>query len=146
MPPQAARLLLLTAGIAGFYMVARHVLTPKSFGQYGWFRGAAIQEIAARQPLYPGQSECEKCHAPQQAAVAKGPHKTMACAACHGPVPEHRQDPKTKTGKLDDNLCLRCHRADPARPAWHKQINVDDHFTGNNCCECHKPHQPNETQ
>ena len=45
LPPQIVRLVLLTVGIVGSYLVARYFLTPSSFGQYGFYRGQALEEV-----------------------------------------------------------------------------------------------------
>ena len=45
------------------FLVVRHYVVPKSFGQYGHYRGAAIGEIAARPVKYAGHETCETCHA-----------------------------------------------------------------------------------
>ena len=36
------------------FLVVRHYVVPKSFGQYGHYRGAAIDEIAARPVKFAG--------------------------------------------------------------------------------------------
>ena len=36
-------------------MVGVRVFTPASFEEYGWYRGAALQEIAARTPVFAGK-------------------------------------------------------------------------------------------
>lgn len=51
MPPQIIRLVLLTIGIVCAYFAARYFLVPQSFGEFGHYRGIALQEIAARQPV-----------------------------------------------------------------------------------------------
>ena len=43
-------------------MVARAFLTPATFGEYGWYRGAALEELAARTPVYAGKKACDECH------------------------------------------------------------------------------------
>ena len=63
LPPQILRLVLLTLGIVGTYLVARTLLVPQSFGEYGWYRGAALGEIASRTPVFAGKKACEECHA-----------------------------------------------------------------------------------
>ncbi len=50
MPPQVFRIFLLAVGIVGSYLIARYFLTPASFGEYGWYRGAALAEVATRDP------------------------------------------------------------------------------------------------
>lgn len=144
MPPQVLRLVLLTLGIVGTYLVARAFLTPASFGEYGWYRGAALEEIAARTPVYAGKQACEVCHAKIVQTLAKGPHQTLSCEACHGVSRAHAENPDIKPLKLTGSHCIRCHEANPSRPAWFKQIVLKDHY-GENCTECHLPHQPNES-
>ena len=45
-----------------FLVVRGHFVVPKSFGQYGHYRGAAISEIAARPVKFAGHQTCETCH------------------------------------------------------------------------------------
>jgi hypothetical protein len=145
MPPQVIRLVLLTIGIVCVYFTARYFLTPQSFGEYGHYRAAALQEIASRQPYWAGKAACVECHTDHAAKLAGGAHKTLSCETCHGPGRQHVEDPAgAKLPKLNMSLCVRCHAASPSRPAWMHQINVHDHYTGNLCTECHVPHQPNE--
>ena len=144
MPPQILRLVLLTLGIVGSYLVARYFLTPPSFGQYGWYRGAALEEIASRTPVYAGKKACDECHSDVLEKLAKAEHKTLSCEACHGVSREHVTNPDITPVKLTGNHCIRCHEANPSRPAWFKQITVKNHYTGQKCTECHVPHQPNE--
>jgi hypothetical protein len=153
MPPQIVRLVLLTIAIVGSYLVARAFLTPQSFGDYGWYRGNALGEIASRTPVYAGKKACEECHSEILQKLAKDSHKNLSCEACHGVSRTHADDPDvpagktsaeakgTKPEKLGDRLCLRCHEANPSRPAGFKQIVVKNHYSGK-CPECHVPHQP----
>ena len=144
MPPQILRLVLLTLGIVGSYLVARYFLTPPSFGRYGWFRAAALEEIASRTPVYAGKKACDECHSDVLEKLAKAEHKTLSCEGCHGVSQEHAANPDITPIKLTGNHCIRCHEANPSRPAWLKQITVKNHYTGQKCTECHVPHQPNE--
>ena len=144
MPPQIFRLVLLTLGIVVSYLTARYFLTPPSFGQYAWYRGEALQEIAARKPVYAGKKACEECHSDVLEKLAKAEHKTLSCEGCHGVSQDHAANPDITPIKLTGNHCIRCHEANPSRPAWFKQITVKNHYTGQKCTECHVPHQPNE--
>lgn len=144
LPPQITRLVILTLLIVGSYCSARYVLTPRSFGEYGHYRGAALAEVASREPVYAGKESCEECHAKVFEKLTKFEHKTISCESCHGVAQAHADHPEVKIGKLTDNLCLRCHNADPSRPKWLKQIELKKHYTGQRCTECHLPHQPNE--
>jgi hypothetical protein len=144
MPPQIFRLVLLTLGIVGSYLVARAFLTPPSFGQYGWYRGAALEELAARPPVYAGKQACDECHSDILHKLAGDAHKTLSCEACHGVSRAHAENPDILPVKLTGSHCIRCHEANPSRPAWFKQIVVKDHY-GSKCAECHIPHQPKQT-
>ena len=144
LPPQILRLVLLTLAIVGSYLVARAFLTPASFGQYGWYRGAALAEIAARPPVFAGKKACDECHSDILHKLAVDAHKTLSCEACHGVSREHGDNPDILPDKTTGSHCIRCHEANPARPVWFKQIVVKDHYSGK-CTECHLPHQPNQT-
>jgi hypothetical protein len=76
--------------------------------------------------------------------LAKAEHKTLSCEGCHGVSQDHAANPDITPIKLTGNHCIRCHEANPSRPAWFKQITVKNHYTGQKCTECHVPHQPNE--
>jgi hypothetical protein len=156
MPPQIVRLVLLTAGIIGSYLVARSFLTPQSFGEYGWYRGSALGEIASRPPVYAGKKACDECHSEILEKLAKDSHKTLSCEACHGVSRAHADNPNIPPGresedeksikpeKLGGSHCLRCHEANPSRPTWFKQIEVKKHYSGK-CTECHLAHQPTQS-
>jgi hypothetical protein len=145
MPPQVFRLILLAAGIVVSYSTARYCLTPASFGQYGWFRGQALVEAGAHEPVFAGRKACEECHSEQCKKLAEHGHKTLSCEACHGPAQAHAENPDVKLEKPQFGACVRCHEANPSRPKWHKQIVVKDHYTVSKCTECHLPHLPEES-
>ena len=44
------------------FLVVRGYVVPKSFGEYGHYRGAAIGEIAAHPMKFAGHQTCETCH------------------------------------------------------------------------------------
>ena len=144
LPPQIIRLVFLTVGIVGVYLIARSVLTPASFGQYGWYRGDALQEIASRPPVFAGQKSCDECHSEVLQKVAKFEHKTVSCEACHGVGQGHADNPDVQLAKLGDGSCVRCHELNASRPKWLRQVEAKKHYTGQRCAGCHLPHQPNE--
>ena len=145
MPPQVFRLFLLVVGIVVIYSTARYFLTPPSFGEYGWYRGAALTELQAREPVFAGRKACDECHSDHYQKVLKGQHKTLSCEGCHGPGQDHADNPrKDNIDKSSFGVCLRCHEANPSRPKWHKQIVSKNHYTGSKCTECHVPHSPSE--
>ena len=44
------------------FLIVRGYVVPKTFGQYGHYRGAAIGEIAAHPMKFAGHQACESCH------------------------------------------------------------------------------------
>lgn len=142
-PPQIVRLILLTIGIVGSYLIARAFLVPVSFGEYGWYRANALGEIASHSRVYAGKKACAECHSEVLQKLAKGEHKGLACEGCHGPGEAHADNPDIKMAVFQASLCVRCHEANPSRPESHKQVVIKDHFTGG-CTECHVPHLPTE--
>jgi hypothetical protein len=146
MPPQVVRLVILTLAIVGSYAVARQLFVPKSFGQFGHYRGDALKEIASREPRYAGEKACDECHSDIRVKLDKYEHKTIACESCHGISKAHAADPDHNDAvKPGDSLCLRCHESTVGRPPWLKQIEISKHYAGKSkCVECHVSHQPNE--
>jgi hypothetical protein len=145
MPPQVFRLFLLVVAIVVSYMTARYFLTPTSFRQYGWYRGAALVELANRPPVFAGKVACEECHSDQFQKLQKDSHKTLSCEACHGAGQAHVENPDVKIDRSSVGACMRCHEANPSRPKWHKQIVSRTHYSGSSkCTECHVPHAPSE--
>lgn len=144
MPPQIFRLVLLTIAIVVTYLVARYLLTPASFHQYGFYRGEALLEHASREPVYAGRSACNECHEDIAKKLLAKEHRTLGCETCHGVSQAHVDNPDVKLVKIGDSYCLRCHENIGSRPAWLKQIVVKDHFRGDKCTGCHVPHQPTE--
>jgi hypothetical protein len=128
------------------FLVVRNYVVPKSFGQYGHYRGAAIAEIAARPVKYAGHETCESCHVDVVEVKKDGKHAHVNCEACHGPQARHASadDPSTVKPVLPDTtiLCVRCHTASAAKPKGFPQVVPEDHSTGLPCDTCHKPHNP----
>ena len=128
------------------FLVVRHFVVPRSFGQYGHYRGAAIGEIAAHPIKYAGHDTCETCHSDAADAKAKGKHAHVNCEACHEPQEKHAtsDDPSATKPPLPDSavLCVRCHTASAAKPKGFPQVNPAEHSNGMPCDTCHKPHNP----
>ena len=136
---------------AGLFVIAflvfwaiRGYVIPRTFGQYGHYRAAAIDEIAQHPLHYAGHEACETCHTDQAAAKSAGKHAHVNCEACHGPQQKHADDPGSVTpAKIDTaTLCVRCHAASAARPKNFPQVNAAEHSSGLPCETCHQPHSP----
>lgn len=122
---------------------ARAFFVPRSFGQYGHYRGNAIPEIASHPIKFAGHQACETCHTDVLEKKKTGKHAQVSCEACHGPLAKHADDPSSsQPAKLDTALlCVRCHAASAARPKKFPQI-AADHSGGLSCETCHQPHSP----
>ena len=68
------------------FLVVRHYVVPKSFGQYGHYRGAAMGEIAAHPAKFAGHETCETCHSDVADKKKTGKHAHVNCEACHGAI------------------------------------------------------------
>jgi len=133
---------VLLAGLA-LFLVVRHAVVPKGFGQYGHYRPGALDLVRSRPISYAGQQQCAMCHDEQVQARAAGRHAGVACEACHGPLAKHADDPTLKP-KLPDvaTLCVQCHEKDAAKPRLFPQVASAEHSGGMVCNTCHKPHNP----
>lgn len=126
-------------------VIARTVLIPKSFGQYGHYRADAVGQIASLPVAFAGHQACEACHSDVLDVKGKGSHKGVNCEACHGALAKHVDDPGTiQPAKLDTLvLCIRCHEVNGARPKNFPQISSREHNEAGLPCEtCHQPHSP----
>jgi len=68
------------------FLVVRHYVVPKSFGQYGHYRGAAMGEIATHPAKFAGHETCESCHSDVADKKKAGKHAHVNCEACHGAI------------------------------------------------------------
>lgn len=126
------------------FLVVRGFVVPKTFGQYGHYRAAAIDEIAAHAMAFAGHQTCEACHTDVQDTRSKGKHAGVNCEACHGALAKHAADPtNVNPPKLDTAvLCARCHTASAAKPRNFPQVDAAAHASGVPCETCHQPHSP----
>ncbi|MBZ5678471.1 MAG: cytochrome c family protein [Acidobacteriia bacterium] len=126
------------------FVVLRVAVVPHSFGEYGHYRGDAIQEVAARPISFAGHAVCEDCHTDVVDQKKLGKHVVVSCEACHGAQARHVEDPgSVKPAKLDTAiLCARCHEANSAKPKGFPQVATADHSAGLACDTCHQPHRP----
>jgi hypothetical protein len=144
-PPQLTRLSIAFAIFISLFLLLRHFLVPATFGQYGHYRGASLQDNAAFEIHYAGQQACFDCHQDIEDLKKEDVHSSIHCETCHGPGEKHvlsgeAADILKPTGR---EFCGRCHGKNAAkRTDAIFQIDLEKHNTGKNCIECHNPHQP----
>ena len=126
------------------FVLLRAAVVPRSFGQYGHYRGAAIGEAASRPIAFAGHDACDTCHSDVVDQKKHSKHVVIACEACHGALAGHVDDPgSVKPATLDTAiLCARCHEANSAKPKGFPQVATAEHAGGLACDTCHQPHSP----
>ncbi len=133
-------------------ILGRGFFVPDSWGEYGWYRGDAVEEHRSREVHHGGDEACNPCHEEQIEVRAAGAHQSVRCELCHAPVVDHIADGEVIKAMLiapSLELCSRCHRRLNARPADFPQVNPRQHvqenegdYSENVCVECHDPHSP----
>jgi len=126
------------------FLLLRSYFVPRSFGQYGHYRGDALTEIAAKPVSYAGHQTCEVCHGDVLEVKKAGKHAGVNCEACHGALAAHAADPASVVPKLPDTavLCAQCHEQNIAKPKSFPQVVSKEHSGGVDCKICHQPHSP----
>ena len=138
---------VVIAGAVG----AQQLLIPKTFGDYGFYRGGAVEAARAIPTKHVGKAVCNECHDDKVRLHDKDVHATVECESCHGPGAAHVNDPE-KVHPLrpkGKEACLVCHRQMAARPGSFPQVRLEDHYAlvgvkdpGVDCVQCHDPHEP----
>jgi len=134
---------VMLVALVGF-LVLRAAVVPKSFGEFGHFRGNALNEIAALPVRYAGHRACEECHVDVVDQKKSGRHANLHCEICHGSQVKHAEDPTSGKPPRPNVtvLCARCHEANSAKATWLPQVATADHSGGVDCQTCRQPHHP----
>jgi len=144
MPQQLTRLFIVFGLLVAALVAARHFLVPKTFGQLGHYRAAAVDGIAALPIKYAGREVCATCH--DDIAKLHGGHRhaNVACEVCHGPAAAHVNAPTEihPPAPRERARCPLCHGYDPSRPTGFPQIDPATHNPMKPCISCHNPHAP----
>lgn len=141
----------LTAAGVGFAAVRRQA-APKTYGQQGPYRTAALTEIAARPSVLSADASCAECHQEVHEERAESLHNAVRCVHCHGlglvHMAEARKAASSAAHKIppavdwdgdfmtsldlyvskDRKLCLSCHETVVGMPKDFKQIEVAAHL------------------
>jgi len=125
-------------------IAARVFLIPDTFGEFGHYRGAAIDDVTAQPIKYAGRASCETCHPDVVEKHAGGRHHGVSCEVCHGPAAAHVEDPMAVVPDKPRgrDLCVLCHAYDPGRPTGFPQIDPAVHNPLRACMACHEGHAP----
>jgi hypothetical protein len=104
--------------IVGSYFIARYFLTPSSFGQYGWYRGDALTELASQPVTFAGREACQECHDDEYEMLIEHGHKD---AFLRG-VPRLGSGPRGRSGYQDLHLQLQPMRALPRSESFPSRV------------------------
>lgn len=143
-PKQLIPLAILVVLILAVFFTARIMFVPKTFGEYGFYRASAVDDVAALDISYAGYTACYDCHDDIYETKMMSNHRGVSCEVCHGPAEQHIDSPDefTPDAPRDRGLCTLCHGFNPARPSGFPQILPDQHNPGKACMSCHNPHNP----
>lgn len=144
-PPQIPRIAIVFAVFILLFLLVRHALRPKSFGEYGHYRGAALEEIAALPVNYAGQQACFDCHIDIEDLKSEDVHSDIHCETCHGPGQKHTEigDTALILKPTSREFCGSCHSKNAAKKTSAVfQVDLSEHNVGKKCIDCHNPHQP----
>jgi len=143
--------LLLIAGVIAL-VLGRSLFVPDTWGQFGAYRAAALEQHQIKAPRHGGNAACMECHDDEPEELAAGVHHSLACEGCHAPLSVHVTDGEWVSEmpiRRSAELCLGCHEQLEARPATHPQINPGQHLEEQggeagpeSCFECHEAHSP----
>ncbi len=147
------RAVVLLVALIVVLVLGRSLFVPDTWGEYGWYRGAAVDEHRAKQVRHAGDAACGMCHDDVVATHDSGVHASVRCELCHSVMTSHVIDGEVvaEMPKPSDSveLCTGCHRMLNARPADFPQVNARQHledmdvdFEPNVCVACHDPHSP----
>ena len=144
-PPQLKRLALAFALFISAFLIIRYSLVPKSFGQYGFYRGASLEEIAQLPIKFAGQKACLDCHQDIDDLKQQDVHSEISCETCHGPGQKHSENGDTTLLEkpVSRESCGMCHSKNAAKQKEAVfQVDLKEHNINKKCIECHNPHQP----
>ena len=121
------RLLALFALAKLVFAGIRRIFVPKSYGQIGRYRAAALDDEAARPLRHAGRQACKACHEEVWRLKSGSAHKGVHCESCHGPALAHvgdpaRVKPRKPSGSEIRPFCTRCHGVNPSKPKSFPQI------------------------
>ncbi len=143
-PEQIRRLGILVILLGILFLVIRPLLIPPDFGQYGHFRGSAVDDIIDQKIKFAGREACNECHDDISLAKSEGFHKNLSCEICHGPAADHVEAPDEvlPPAPRERGYCPICHEYNPSRPTGFPQIRSASHNPSDPCISCHDPHVP----
>ncbi|PLX97996.1 MAG: cytochrome C [Desulfuromonas sp.] len=137
----------LVAGILAF----RAVYVPDDFSAqergytFGFHRLSNEQEWKDYPAKYKDSDYCHECHDDKVAELESAHHAAIPCENCHGAAIDHPDTPERLNIDRSRDLCIRCHSALFMPSSGRNDIPGIDpasHNSGEQCVDCHNPHNP----
>ena len=132
-------------------LLFRAVYVPSDFGAqergytFGYHRLSNEQEWKEYPAKYKDTEYCNECHDDKVEEVASAHHAMIPCENCHGAAFDHPDNPEKLVIDRSRELCIRCH-AKLTMPTSDRNdipgIDPVQHNSGEECSECHNPHNP----
>lgn len=143
-PEQIKRLSLIFILVIVVFLVVRRHFIPETFGKYGHYRGAALDDAKLIPIQYAERDKCEECHDDKVKILNSSYHKGLSCEVCHGPAEKHVEAEGDYELPLPTKreFCYKCHAYLDARPTGFPQIDPMSHNPNKPCIKCHNPHDP----
>jgi len=153
-PKHIRRLITLLVIFALIFIGGKIIFHPKSFGVYGHYRAASVEDIAAPRPAYINSDLFSADYPKEHETWSTGIHKVVQCQVCHSTVGNPlntasftADTPRPATTALpmpsdSRKLCVKCHEKIAGRPDFMPQIEVSSHAGERQCTACHNPHSP----
>jgi hypothetical protein len=153
-PKHIRRLITILAVLAMMFVAGKMYFPPKSFGVYGHYRAASVEDIAAAHPAYLNPDSYSAAYPKEYEAWSNGIHKVVKCQVCHTTVGKTLNMASLSGATAlsasaalpaagdSRKLCVKCHEKIAGRPDYMPQIEVDSHSKGQACTACHNPHSP----
>jgi len=145
------RPLFVVIGVVIAILLFRSVYVPSDFGSqelgytFGFHRLGNEQEWKDYPGKYKDTEYCNECHDDKFEELRSAQHGMIPCENCHGPALSHPDDPEKLAIDRSRELCIRCH-AQLTMPSSGRVdipgIDPVEHNKGEECSECHNPHNP----
>src|SRR5450759_2217503 len=135
-PPQIPRLAIAFAIFITLFLVLRHFLVPDTFGKYGPYRAAAMDDYMSLEIHNSGQQACFACHQDIEDLKAQDVHSEIHCETCHGPGQKHviSGDAADILKPAGREFCGKCHAMNAAKKKnTINQIDLNKHNIDKNC-------------
>ena len=101
------RLVVLIAVGILLFLGFRNWAVPLGFGQYGHYRGPALNDIRAQQISFAGQDVCEACHTEEHDKVATGTASRSSLRSLPWGTSQTRRRSKHETGSAENSRFVR---------------------------------------